>query len=59
MDYAVLREVLDELEHVAVETDLLHFVYYTFVPDEVELFLKVVHDGQHELLVVDGFVDFV
>ena len=27
--------------------------------DDVERFLEVDHDGQRELLVVDGFVDFV
>ena len=29
------------------------------MPDEVERFLEVDHDGQRELVVVDGFVDFV
>ena len=29
------------------------------MPDEVKLFLEVDYDGQRELLVVDGFVDFV
>ena len=29
------------------------------MPEEVERFLEVDHDGQRELLVVDGFVDFV
>ena len=48
------QDVLDEVEHDTGETDLLHVVQWTFVPDEAERFLKVDHDRQCELLVVDS-----